>query len=125
MEPIFSRHGHVIGWLKQDVVYDEAGEPRAAVRNGALFAFDGSYLGRLERGYFRDQNGDALAFMTGAAGVPLTPTPRVVPTPPTTRSLLITPAVRVVPREAPASAQWSKLDWTAFLRGESSGTASE
>jgi len=115
MEPIFSREGAVIAWLHNDYIYDELGEPRAALRNGRVFAFDSSYLGRLDRCYFRDLHGDAVAYMVGAVGRPLVPTPRVVPKPPSPRAVLITPSIRVVPQEAPASEFWSDMEWSAFL----------
>jgi hypothetical protein len=115
MEPIFSRDAAVIAWLKNDVVYDLTGEPRAIVRNTAVIAYDGVYLGRIDRGFFRDKHGDAVAFMRGATNGPITPSPRVVPTPPPTRDKVITPNVRIVAKPGPASVFWSLLDWEDFL----------
>jgi hypothetical protein len=116
MEPIFSPQGNVIAWLHNDYIHDELGEPRAAIRNGRVFAFDSAYLGRLDRFYFRDLHGDAVAYMVGASGRPLVPTPCVVPKPPSPRAVLITPSIRVVPQEAPASEFWSEMDWATFLQ---------
>ena len=47
--------------------------PIAFVRNGAVFTYGGSHLGTLNRGFIRDRNGDAVAFMRGAAGGPVPP----------------------------------------------------
>lgn len=116
MEPIFSPEGQVVAWLKNDVIYDEVGEPRAAIRDGAVFLFDGVYLGRLEHGYFRDYKGDAVAFMRDASGSPAAPAPRVIPTAPTTRIPLITPGIRVVPYPSSPSSHWSEMDWNVYLQ---------
>lgn len=115
MEPIFSRDAAVVAWLKNDVVYDMSGEPRAIVRGSAVIAYDGTYLGRIDRNFIRDPHGDAVAFMRGATNGPVTPAPRVVPTPPPTRDVVITPNVRIVAKPGPASVFWSGLDWDEFL----------
>jgi len=115
MEPIFSRDAAVVAWLKNDVVYDTHGEPCAIVRNTAVIAYDGRYLGRIDRGFFRDVHGDAVAFMRGATNGPVTPSPRVVPVAPPTRDKVITPNVRIVAKPGPASVFWSLLDWDGFL----------
>jgi hypothetical protein len=115
MEAIFSPQGHLVGWLKNDGVYDEAGYPRAFVRGKDVFALNGDYLGRVEHGYFRDQRGDAVAFMRGATGSPIAPTPRVIPAAPMTWAMPNVPTPRVVPYGASASPRWSLTDWEIYL----------
>jgi hypothetical protein len=75
----------------------------------------GNYLGRMEQGYIRDQRGDAVAFMRGATGAPLTPSPRVVPTPPMTWPIRSAVTPRVIPYAASPSVRWSLKDWEVFL----------
>ncbi len=116
MEPIFSREAMTIGWLKGDVVYDETGFPRALLRSTAVVSFDGEFLGWFENGYFRDANGDAVAYLRGAAGRPVAPAPRVIPTAPTTWALPSTPTVRVTPTAHPATEFWSEIAWAEYLR---------
>jgi hypothetical protein len=118
MVPVFSRDAMVVAWLKNDVVYDLRGEPRAIVRGTAVISYEGVYLGRTDRGFFRDPQGDAVAFMPGATNGPITPSPRVKPAPPPTRDVLITPNVRIVAKPGPASVFWSTLDWEGFLTQE-------
>lgn len=115
MEPIISREGQVVGWLKRDVVYDEAGQPRAFIRGNSVFALDAQYLGRLAHGFFRDVHGDAVAFMKDASGGPVTPTPNVIPEPPHTWEVRALAEPRVVATAATPSLFWSEVDWTTFI----------
>lgn len=115
MEPIFSPQAHVVGWLKSDTIYDTSGHPRALVRDRNVFTLNGHYLGRLEQGYVRDQRGDAVAFMRGATGAPITPTPRVIPTAPMTWPVRSSVTPRITPYAAAASTRWSTKDWELFL----------
>jgi hypothetical protein len=117
MEPIFSREAYVLGWLKEGVVYDEAGQPRAFIHDRAVFNFDGQYVGRWENGYFRDEHGDAVAWIRGCHSGPSAPSPRVIPTQPTLRAITVKPAVRVVPKAAPPSAFWSEQPWSTYVQG--------
>ncbi len=116
MEPIFSREAQVVGWLKEDVIYDEQGDPHAYLRGTVVFTLDGEYLGRLEHGYFRDELGHAVAFMSNAEGSPATPAPRVVPERPMLRLVTAYAMPNVVPIPHPATVFWSELDWSSYLR---------
>lgn len=115
MEPIFSRDAQVIGWLKNDIVYDQVGDPHAFVRNTAVCTFDGQYIGRFEHGFFRDEIGNAVAFVRNAQGWPTTPSPRVVPEPPTTRAVIAYATPNVMPAAHPPTTFWSEIDWSAYL----------
>ena len=115
MEPIFSPQAQVVAWYKSDAIYDEHGHPRAVVRNNAVFTLNGTYLGHIDKGYVRDQRGDAVAFMRGANGAPLVPTPRVIPSAPMTWPLRSVVTPRVTPYAASPSVRWSHKDWEVFL----------
>ena len=105
----------MVGWYTSQAIYDTAGQPRARVRDQDIFAFNGQYLGRIENNYIRDQRGDAVAFMKGASGTPITPTVRVLPAAPMPRPLSAVANPRVKPYRASASTRWSEQDWEAFL----------
>jgi hypothetical protein len=115
MEPIFSAQAQVVGWYGNEAIYDPTGQPRARVRAKDIFSLNGQYLGRIENGYVRDARGDAVAFMKGAVGAPITPSPRVVPTAPNLRPIIAAANPRVKPYAASASTRWSEKDWETFL----------
>ena len=70
MEPIFDSNGRTVGWLKDNVIYDRSNRCRAFLSNGAIFTYNGFYIGRLNNGFFRNQSGDAVAFIRGAHSGP-------------------------------------------------------
>jgi len=118
MEPIYDRNGKTVGWLKANIIYDTAGIPRAFLRKGAIFNYDGEYLGRLVRGYFRDKNGDAVAFLHGAEGGPVIPVHEAPPIPPIFAIPPVSPVTPMPPLAPISSLNWSDLNWEEFLRGE-------
>jgi len=117
MEPIFNGHGCTVGWLREDIVYDASGQPSAFIRNGAVFSYSGGYLGRLDRGIFRDLNGHAVAFMHGASGGPMLPVPAVPPVPPVPQVPPVSPVPVIPPVPPVPSLSWSLLTWEEFLAG--------
>jgi len=84
MKPIYDQNGQAVGWLlNDDVVYNIVGLPRAFIRReGNIFNYKWNYLGRLDQGFFRDKDGNAVAFIQGATGGPIPPIPAVAPVPP-------------------------------------------
>ena len=115
MEPIFAPDAQLVAWLKDSIIYDEAGQPIAFLHDNAVFSYEDVYIGRMEHGYFRDEHGDAVAFMRGASGGPLMVSPRVIPTAPTTWRTPSAPAVRVVPAAPTASMRWSTKSWAEYI----------
>src|SRR4051812_28686782 len=73
MVPIFNRKGEAVGWLASGVIFGPHHQPRAFVRQDAVFSFSGHHLGRMENGFIRDRDGHAVAFMEGAKNGPPTP----------------------------------------------------
>jgi hypothetical protein len=83
MNPIFDNSGKVVAWLGgAEVIYDLNGTPHAYIKNENVFDYSGFYHGRFQRGFFRDKNGNAVAFIKGAQGGPLIPLPQLPPLPP-------------------------------------------
>ena len=117
MKPIYDKHGRTVGWLKEDTIYDLNGTPRAYIREGAIFNYSADYIGRLDCGFFRDRDGDAVAFIEGASGGPLPPVPEVPPAPPVLAIPPVPPVPPVPPIPAISSLSWSNLAWEEFLRG--------
>lgn len=121
MQPIYGRNGQTVGWLNNDVViYDRNNRCRAFVQNGAVYTYQGRHLGALDRGFFRDRQGHAVAFIDGAQGGPILPVPAIVPIPPIP-SIPPIPPILPIPPIAPiapiGSFNWSRVDWEGFLNG--------
>jgi len=120
VEPIFDRSGRAVAWLRNDVVFDRASHRYVAFLQGRhddMFNYEGRYLGRLKRGYVRDRQGDAVAFLKGARSGPVLPVysdSAVLPVP-------LAPPVSPGPLRAPEAAtptlNWSQLNWVQFLAG--------
>lgn len=116
MEAIYDVSGRAVAWRRRAAVFDGAGKPRAFVSQGAVFTYKGRYLGRFEDGWYRDPDGNAVAFEAGATGGPLPPVPQagaIAPLP-----LPDPPPLKV---EAPPSrfrsSKWSTISWDDFLAG--------
>ncbi len=118
MTRLYSRDGNRVGWISTDpgsrpaVILDLGGEPVAFIRGDQVFSFDGSYRAVWEKGWLRDKEGEAVAFIPGAIGGPITPilaveiTPTepvpLIPPIPATSHIGITPI---------ASLSWSDLSF--------------
>jgi hypothetical protein len=118
MEPIFDKNGKTVGWLQQDKIYDTNGNPISFVRNRAVYTYSGRYLGTCVNGFFRDKNGDAVAFIRSAEGGPLKPIPEIPPIPPIPSLAPIPPITPVPPIPPISSLNWSRLSWVKYLREE-------
>ena len=118
VEPIFEPGGRVAGWLRSDVVFDRECRPLGFIRGGRVFDFAGTYRGLLDRGFFRDARGDAVAFVRDATGGPIPPFPEVPERPPAAGKVPPVPAVPpVLPMPPIPSLKWSRLSWFEFLTG--------
>lgn len=124
MEPIYDRTGKVVGWFHDYVVYDRLYRHRAFVLAdaafahrgvGAVFSYQGSYLGHVDRGFFRDRAGHAVGWIRGADGGPVLPVPETAPAPPLLPKPPMPPAVPAPPPPMP-SLSWSGVTWDDFLR---------
>jgi hypothetical protein len=116
-KPIYDRNGRAVGWLKDDVVYDTDGSPRAFIKKGNVCNYKDEYLGRLTYGFFRDKDGYAVAFMRGAKGGPIPPIPEIAPVPPIHAILPIPPIPAIPPVPPIPSLSWSSISWEEFLKG--------
>jgi hypothetical protein len=114
--PIYGRNGSTVGWLNSDrVIYDRNNRYRAFVENGGVYTYQGRHLGVLDRAFFRDRHGHAVAFMDGAQGGPLAPIPAIAPIPPIPPIPPIHPIPPIAPIAPIGSLNWSQLDWDGFL----------
>lgn len=119
MEPIFDSDGNVVGWIRPpDTIVDNQGNYRAFVSNGAIFDYKPHYLGRLHDGYIWDQDGNAVASITGATNGPAVERKGVIPRPPDAGPEPSRPSQLPVPERIPAySKKWSEMSWDEFLTG--------
>jgi|SRR5450759_3422662 len=115
MDPIFDRNGDVVAWLSIDVIHDLNGVPVVFLNNRNVVSYGGAHLGFLDRGLFRDHDGDVVACLKGAHGGPLLPVPHVPPIPPVSHVPPVPPVAPVPPIPSVASLDWSSFDWYAFV----------
>ncbi|MDP2983837.1 MAG: hypothetical protein Q8O92_10970 [Candidatus Latescibacter sp.] len=119
MKGIFDKRGEVVGWLGEEgadiTIYSNQGNPKAFLKRDAVFTFNGMYLGTFKSGYFRDKNGNAVAFIEGALGDP--PVPKIISSKiPPKPVLLPRPAIKgKLPVSPPAIPEWSAVKFDAFL----------
>jgi hypothetical protein len=119
MKGIFDRRGEVVGWIGEEgteiTVYNIKGNPKAFLKRHSVVTFNKIYLGSFKRGYFRDKNGDAVAFVEGALGEPPVPKVKIDIIPPKA-ILLPRPSLKeklpVSPIPRPS---WSDMTFDSFL----------
>ncbi len=116
-EPIFDSNGRVVGWLRGQLIYDLGGNSRAFLHGDCVSSNRGRHLGRMDRGFFRDRSGNAVAFLKGARGGPILPVPEVPPVPPIPAVPPVPPVSPVPPVPPVPSLSWSPLSWARFLEG--------
>ncbi|MFO0619409.1 MAG: hypothetical protein U0414_42865 [Polyangiaceae bacterium] len=120
MDPIFDRRGSVVGWLTGDHIVGSTNSYVAYLRGEIVQSMSGRHLGSFSKGFFRDHQGGAVAFVRGATGGPITPivssfTP-MPPVPPIRPSAPIGIApVAITPI---GSLSWGQ-EWADFLGGGS------
>ena len=116
-EPIFDQRGRVVGWLYNQVIYDAETRYRARLRNNAVYSFTAIYLGHVDRGFFRDRAGFAVAFLSDAEGGPILPGCETASLPTPLPAAPVPPLPSASPRPATPRWDWSPLTWDEFLRG--------
>jgi hypothetical protein len=118
MEPIFDSAGAVVAWKRGNDIHDVHGQAVAFLSNGDVVSYGGRHRGVLDKGLFRDHHGDGVAFMRGARGGPVLPTPSVSPVPPVPAIAPARPEPPIPPVPAAPSLRWSSLSWGQFIAGE-------
>ena len=116
MKLIYGKTGKTVGWLQDNGIYDLKGKPQAFVLKKTVFNYQGVYLGYLKSGYFRDESGDAVAFLEGANDGPVTPVPEIPPVEPVPTAIPVTPAPTTPKVKSVPTYNWSKLSWVDYLR---------
>jgi len=119
-EPIYDRHGLVVGWLYDQVIYDAETRYRARLRGSAVYSFTARHLGHLNRGFFRDRAGFAVAFLSDAEGGLELPRCEAASLPLSLPDAPIPPLPSQPPMQATPRSDWSPLTWDQFLRGPES-----
>lgn len=121
--PIHGRGGDVIAWLNDGVIHDMCGRWVAFIDDEAVYSFRGQLLGHFEHGWFREQRGDAVAFIEGANDEgPVKPVCDPAPIPPALDFPPQPPVPHVFPQSAMPSVDWSFDTWGEFIAGNSSAS---
>ena len=114
---VYNQAGVVIGWIKNNIIFNYEGNKAVAfIDKEDVFSFGNgnAYLGRFHKGFFRDKTGNAVAWVHGASGGPITlpPLDRVAPIfMPVIKP--ITPITTIInPIE---TFSWSNMSWEDFI----------
>lgn len=106
MQPIFNRQGQTISWIRERELFNLQGISIGFLNNNAVFNLQSNYKGTFTSGFFRDRNGNAVAFIRGASNGPIPPIPSIPPIPP----------IPNIPPIAPIpSLGWSQINWNEFI----------
>lgn len=116
MKPVFDRNGRTIAWINNNYIYNLSGNKVLAFNNkNSIFNYGGKHLGRLNNGFFRDKNGNAVAFLQGAKGGPVIPITQIPPIPPIPTIPPIPPIPSIPTIPSIDSYNWSNLTWESFI----------
>ena len=115
MEPIFDSSGQVVGWISDGSLVNRSNDHVAFLHEGAVFSYQRGHLGTFDQGFFRDQNGHAVAFVEGAHGGPVKPIQSVPPVPAVPPVPPVQPVAPVAPIPPNPSLSWSSLSWDEFM----------
>lgn len=117
MKPIFSRQGQVVAWINGNVIYDMNSRYRAFIANDALYTHNAKYIGRYNKGFFRDKFGNAVAFISGAKDGPMTPLTALPPLPPLPPLAPLPPLPPLAPMAPMATLSWYQANWDDYISG--------
>ena len=115
MLPIFDKNGYVTAWLKEERIFGISGKPEAFLSGENIFNYAGKYCGVFKDCFFRDNKGDAIAFIRGAHGGPKLPVTKMPPPPPITSPSPMKPVIGFPPIPARLTFNWSKTSWADFI----------
>lgn len=113
---VYNQAGVVIGWIKNNIIFNYEGSKAVAFTDKQdVFSFNNgnAYLGRFHNGFFRDKKGNAVAWVRGASGGPITlpPLDRVAPI----FMPVIKPITPIVITINPIETfSWSIMSWEDF-----------
>jgi hypothetical protein len=125
MDTIHNKNGDTVAWLKDGAVYDESGEHRLFIKNDRVFNSEGEYLGVFKNGFFRDKNGEIVAFTDNAENLPILPTTQIGPAP-TLAAIAPIPDAISFPQIMPDPINnWSDLSWEEFVKAKTEENSNE
>jgi len=115
MEAIFNRNGIVVAWLQNGEIFNLHGNNIGFINFDSVRNLNSEYKGNFTNGFFRDRNGNAVAFINGANNGPLPPIPQIPPVPPIPNIPNIHPIPSIPPIPPLPSWNWSHLSWNEFI----------
>ncbi len=116
MEAIFDQKGSTVAWLKENEIFNLEGKNIGFLEEEAVFNLDAEYKGVFVDGFFRDPDGDAVAFIEGASNGPILPITDIKPIEPTLGITDIHPPTPIHPISPINGFDWSDLAWGAFIK---------
>ena len=117
MTPIYDKNGQVVGWIKNDVIFDLRNRYVAFISNNNVFDYIPRHLGSFQNGYFKDKFGNAVALIEGAQGGPIARKKSIPPIPPIPPIPRIPPIPPIPPITPIGSLNWSNTTWNELLFG--------
>jgi hypothetical protein len=115
MEGIFDIDGRTVAWLQEDIVRDLDGYAVAFIRGSAVYSYSSVQLGFFVDGYFRDEEGNAVALICSAHGKPLLPVFKPSPIQPDLHEPPLHPGPDVPATPPTPTTFWSDLEWDDFV----------
>ena len=115
MEGIFDIDGRTVAWLDDGLVRDLDGYAVAFIRGSALYNYNGVQLGFFIDGYFREDEGNAVALIADAHGKPLLPVFRPSPMQPDLHEPPPSPVPEALAIPPISTTFWSDLEWDDFV----------
>jgi hypothetical protein len=96
-------------------IFSFAGAAVGYLHGGSVWNYSGKHLGRFDKGWLRDNNGDAALFTDDAFGGPLKPLKQLKPLKDLKQLLPMTGLRELTPLKPLNSLEWSKLSGEHFF----------
>ncbi len=116
MQAIYNKQGYTVGWLSGKDLYNTSGYFIGYLIGNAVYNHKSQYCGTLKQSFFRDYNGNVVAFLSGAKGGPALPSLKSLTNKPIKKSRPTTKSVPPAQSAKPSKPSWSKLNWEGFLQ---------
>lgn len=97
-------------------IYTFSGRPVAYINQDSIYSFSGKYLGRLENGMIRDNDGCVALFSQNATGGPLKPVKQLKPLKGLKALKSLKGLKELKPLKPLSSSTWSRLSGEQFFR---------
>lgn len=112
----YESNGKPVAYTEDGVhIYLFSGEPVAYLDEGSVYSFSGKHLGRFEKGWIRDNNGDCVFFTEVATGGPMKPMKIMKPIKSMKQMKQMKSMKEIRPMRPMDSLSWSELSGKQFF----------